>query len=744
MAELSRPDSAKSASALEWRVFRWQFAAVVVVLATILGGGAFLRQRLDQSTGALIASTARARMQVNAVNAVLDTLQDAETGQRGFLLTLKPAYLEPYDAALKRIEPALDSLSALGRESYWLAERARELRSVALQKADELRHTVELAQAGDVAGALAVVVTDRGKALMDDVRARVAAIAQHAEAERARTARQLQISQSTTVGATQVALVTGLLLFGFALVAALWQRARTTATQRAERRADVQFRAAISHLRDGIAVFDGSDRLQLCNRRFAPLLGLDADLVRPGLSWAAMVAAQAEPSPALHSASPPAQPAVVEAKRGRRILELWRSAMPEGGQMLAVADITRRVQAEEVARQAQKMEVLGQMTGGVAHDFNNLLQVVSANLELVTNRLARGTIDPWVQTRLEAARAGVTRGARLTRHLLAFARRQPLAPEALDPARVLTGMEDTFRRTLGGSIELELVIGGGLWTVRADPNQLENALLNLALNARDAMAASGGAPAKLDAEYRGRLTIEAANASLDDAYAAQQAEVSPGQYVMFAVTDTGIGMTPEQLARATEPFFTTKPDGQGTGLGLSMVFGFAKQSGGHFQLYSEPGQGTTARLYIPRTTSAARPATDALPAPAVGRGELVLVVEDDPPVRQAAADALRGLGYAVIEAANADAALAMLEQGARPHLLFTDVVMPGQITSRTLAERAQAMLPGLAVLFTSGYTQNAIVHNGQLDPGISLISKPWRTEDLARQVRAVLDQAAVR
>ena len=406
--------------------------------------------------------------------------------------------------------------------------------------------------------------------------------------------------------------------------------------------------------------------------------------------------------------------------------------------MVAVADITRRVQAEDVARQAQKMEVLGQMTGGVAHDFNNLLQVVSANLELISQRLAkRDEPDSWLQARLEAARAGVVRGARLTRQLLAFARRQPLAPEPLDPARVLMGIEDMLRRTLGEAVALELVIGGGLWSVRADPNQLENALLNLVVNARDAMTGPDGMPA-------GRLTIEAANASLDKEYAARAAEVTPGQYVMYAVTDTGIGMTPDQLRRATEPFYTTKAEGKGTGLGLSMVFGFAKQSNGHFQLYSEPGRGTTARLYIPRTAAPARIASAEPVNLPMATGELVLLVEDDPGVRQVAIDALTGLGYTVQAAPDAEAALRLLEAGVRPDVLFTDVVMPGELTSRGLAERAQRMLPGLAVLFTSGYTQNSIVHNGELDPGVSLLSKPWRTEELARQMRSVLDQARAR
>ena len=484
-------------------------------------------------------------------------------------------------------------------------------------------------------------------------------------------------------------------------------------------------------------MFDAAGRLLIANPRFESILGLGDGFARPGLNWTELVAARPLVPPVLDGPVPAPGTPAQEVRERERTLDIWRSGMPGGGQIVAVADITRRVQAEEIARQAQKMDVLGQMTGGVAHDFNNLLQVVSANLELIAKRLGRAAVpDAWLTTRVEAARAGVDRGARLTRHLLAFARRQPLAPEALEPARVLTGMEDMLRRTVGGAIELELVIGGGMWAVKADPNQLENALLNLSLNARDAMSGT-----ELG---RGHLTIEAANAALDDEYAAGAADVRPGQYVMFAVTDTGHGMTPEQIARATEPFYTTKPDGQGTGLGLSMVYGFAKQSGGHFQLYSEPGRGTTAKLYIPRTLTAARAATGPVPDPPPAGGELVLLVEDDASVRQSASEALSGLGYTVIEAPDSDAALALLRDGVRPAILFTDVVMPGRLTSRDMADQARRMLPNLAVLFTSGYTQNAIVHNGQLDPGINLISKPWQIKDLARRLNSALTEARAR
>ena len=714
--------------------FRRQAIGLGCVLVALIVFGTVLQYLARASIGELLRSTATAQAEIAAARDVLDGLQDAETGQRGYLLTLRPAYLEPYRQASAMLGPAFGRLQAVAARSPWLPVEAAELQRVAERKLAELRRTVEMVQEGRVTDALAVLVTDEGKTLMDDARRRVANIVDRAEAERVAQTDLLQARQSALAVGTQSALVLGLLLLGAALLLAMRNRARLAETQAAERVVAGRFKAAVEKIRDGVAVFDSEGRLNLHNERFAAALGVDPGVVRDGAAWSVVAGATALAAPVLADTLPQA-PVAQEVRQGERTLEIWRGAMPDGGQILAVADITRRVQAEEIARQSQKMEVLGQMTGGVAHDFNNLLQVVSANLELVAKRLGRAEPrDEWMLARIEAARAGVARGARLTRHLLAFARRQPLAPETLEPARLLTGMDDMLRRTMGGGIELELVVGGGLWSVRADPNQLENALLNLALNARDAMVPDESGIAT------GHLTIEAVNAALDEVYAASVAEVTPGQYVMFAVSDTGVGMTSAELARATEPFYTTKGEGRGTGLGLSMVFGFAKQSGGHFQLYSEPGRGTTARLYLPRTTAESRPQRAPV-TEAAAAGELVLLVEDDPGVRQAAAETLSSLGYAVAEAANAEAGLALIEQGLAPDVLFTDVVMPGPLSSRALAEQAQALRPGLAVLFTSGYTQNAIVHNGQLDRGIHLISKPWRAEDLAQRLQSVLAQA---
>jgi PAS domain S-box-containing protein len=380
-------------------------------------------------------------------------------------------------------------------------------------------------------------------------------------------------------------------------------------------------------------------------------------------------------------------------------------------------------QAEEALRMAQKMEAIGKLTGGVAHDFNNLLQVIGGNLQLLAKDVA-GSEKP--EQRVRNALAGVARGANLASQLLAFGRRQPLAPKVVNLGRFVRGLDDMLRRALGDGVEIETIVSGGLWNTLVDPFQVENALLNLAINSRDAM------------NGHGRLTIEAGNAALDDVYAKRNVEVTPGQYVMLAVTDTGSGMSPEVRERVFEPFFTTKPEGQGTGLGLSMVYGFVKQSGGHVKIYSEPGHGTTIRVYLPRARQEEDLETNLDVGPAKGGTETILVVEDDEEVRATVVDMLSDLGYRVLKAKHAQSALAIIESGVPIDMLFTDVVMPGPLRSTELARKARERLPSIAVLFTSGYTDNAIVHSGRLDEGIELLSKPYTHEALARKIRYVL------
>jgi PAS domain S-box-containing protein len=412
----------------------------------------------------------------------------------------------------------------------------------------------------------------------------------------------------------------------------------------------------------------------------------------------------------------------------------------EDGKLVGFAkvtrDITERREAEAALQAAQatmirsqKLEAIGQLTGGVAHDFNNLLQVISGNLQLLSKDIAG---NARAEMRVQSALAGVARGSKLASQLLAFARRQPLEPRVVNVGRLIKGMDELLRRALGGEIEVETVVAGGLWNSLIDPDQLENAILNLAINARDAMNGEG------------RLTIEASNASLDDEYVRQYDDLAAGQYVMIAVTDTGTGIPPDILERVYEPFFTTKAEDKGTGLGLAMVYGFLKQSGGHVKIYSEMGAGTTVKLYFPRSV-ASEDALVAAPSNEVKGGEeTVLVVEDDDEVREVAVSMLAELGYRVVKAKDAAGALVIVDSGIPIDLIFTDVMMPGTLRSPELARKAKERLPDVSVLFTSGYTQNAIVHGGRLDPGVDLLAKPYTREALARKIRHVLANQAQR
>ena len=393
------------------------------------------------------------------------------------------------------------------------------------------------------------------------------------------------------------------------------------------------------------------------------------------------------------------------------------------------AEIDRRSAAEEALRQSQKLDAIGHLTGGVAHDFNNLLTIIIGNLETALHHLESWTDDGQLKLarRLENAMQGAERAATLTKRLLAFSRQQPLNPTALDVNRVLNGLSDFLRRALGEDVSLEIVGSGGVWPVEADLAELEAVVLDLAVNARDAMPDGG------------KLTIETSNSYLDDAYCKRNADVRPGQYVQIAVTDTGSGMTKEVIDQAFEPFFTTKQSGQGTGLGLSQVYGFVKQSGGHVKIYSEVGEGTTVKIYLPRSVGKAAAAEPARGEPSRGRsGECILVVEDDADVRGYVVETLGALGYDVLEAAAAEGALHLLRDNKNIRLLLTDIVMPG-MNGRKLAEEARQLQPSLKILYMTGYSRNAIVHQGRLDPGVDLIQKPLTSEHLAGAVRKVLD-----
>ncbi len=421
--------------------------------------------------------------------------------------------------------------------------------------------------------------------------------------------------------------------------------------------------------------------------------------------------------------------------RARRFYEMRFNCLRDGsGQPLGAYqfsyDVTDRLkeqerlrEAEEALRQSQKMEAVGQLTGGLAHDFNNLLTGIIGSLELLQVRLGQGRIKD-IDRYVTAAQGAAKRAAALTHRLLAFSRRQTLDPKPTDLNRLVMGMEELVRRTVGPEIAVEVVTTGGMWATLIDASQLENALLNLCINARDAMP--GG----------GRLTIETANRWLDE-HAAAERDLSPGQYVSLCVTDTGVGMTPEIIARAFEPFFTTKPIGQGTGLGLSMVYGFVRQSGGQVRIYSEVGQGTTMCLYLPRHYGK----ESDKPAPHANRSAVrpeashtILIVDDEPSIRMLLIDALEEIGFNVLEAHDGPTGLNILQSDARIDLLVTDVGLPGGMNGRQLADAARTTRPALNVLFITGYAENAIIGNGQLAPGMQVLTKPFVVEALAARV----------
>ena len=558
---------------------------------------------------------------------MLSSVQDAEEGQRGYLLTGDPSYLAPYETALTELPPLQAKLRELVLDNPDQLVRLDALNADIASKMAELDQAVSLQKSGDTGGALALIKTNRGRDLMERIRT-VSDAFDDAEAA------LFQMRE------TQVANQRGLLTFLVALALA----------------------AAAT------------------------------------LAWFVWT----------------------EARRHAAQLALQN-------QMLQT-EATERQRAEAQLRQSQKMESLGQLTGGVAHDFNNMLAVIVGNLDMLTQY---GGADVTRMRRYaQNALNGATRAAALTQRLLAFSRMQPLDPQPVDVNKSVQEMSEMLRRALGEPVAVETVLSGGLWRAFVDAPQLESAILNLAVNARDAMP--GG----------GKLTIETSNAALDKAYCDSHPEVEPGQYVLLAITDTGHGMAPEVIERAFDPFYTTKRPGEGTGLGLSQVHGFLRQSHGHVKLYSEVGVGTTVKLYLPRDTSGKQPvaAPVALVSQPIEGRFTVLVVEDNAEVRDFAAAASRELGFTVLVADGAAAALEILEQHSEVSVLLTDVVMPG-INGRELADAAAALRPGLRIVYMTGYTRNAIVHNGVLDGGTRLLTKPFTLDQLDRELRDALADA---
>jgi signal transduction histidine kinase len=600
-----------------------------IILAVMIGAVLSFVASEQQSARAM-----RHAMEVETeLAAMLSVLRDAETGQRGYLLTGDDVYLDPYRAAVGRFDAEFDALRSDIASNPAQTQSLETFRNLAKAKLDELGSTIAMYRAGSKDEALEVIRSGTGKALMDRARETIGRMVD--EENRVQSALNADLSEAASrlrigiIGATAMFLV----LAVFAAWNSYGQMVRLVGSR---------------------------DALRAANEKL-------------------------------------------------------------------VEEAARRERLAAQLRQSQKMEAIGQLTGGLAHDFNNMLSVIIGSLSLLKVRVSRGegNFGRYVDSAME----GAERAATLTHRLLAFSRQQPLAPQPIDVNKFVAGMSDLLRRTIAEQIHVETVLAGGLWRTRVDPTELENAILNLAVNARDAMPEGG------------RLTIETANCHLDDNYASEH-DVPAGQYVLVAVTDSGSGMNPEVAAKAFEPFFTTKAVGEGTGLGLSQVHGFVKQSGGHVKIYSEPGEGTTIKLYLPRffgadTPMAAKTAIDQ----ATPRGdvhEVILVVEDEERARQITAETLRELGYTVRHADSAASALRIIDAEPNISLLFTDIVMP-DVSGRKLADEAQRRLPGLKVLYTTGYTRNSIVHNAIVDPDVQLISKPFTLEQLARKVREVLN-----
>ncbi len=668
---------------------------------------------------------------------------NVESGQRGYLLSkAKPVFLDEYAASMAQIPVAERELAELVRDSPQQSEAVARMSAAVNQRVAISAMRVSLAGAGHLDQAMSVNSAG-GQRAMNAARRAKADLMAHENALLAQRMRRADRADLLSFGislALSLLATIGLFMLMGSMVRANRRLAEEmrerSAAEAARAESEARYQVIFDNTADLLHVMavteEGDFVLTAVNAAYEAAVGvggagLIGRSVREVLSGASADAALAQMAVAVEGGKPVFSPERVSLPGGERFWDTVLTPLRDpGGRVRTLIgssrDVTERERAREQLRKAQRMEAVGQLTGGVAHDFNNLLQVIRGNLELIAGYVGDGPATARIKNALHAAE----RAAQLTRQLLAFSRRQPLEPKVINLGRLVTDMAEMLRRSLGESVEVETVIAGGLWNTLADPAQVESAVLNLALNARDAMP--GG----------GRLTVEITNAALDEAYAVRDDEIEAGQYVLIAVSDTGHGMNRETLARVFEPFFTTKGEERGTGLGLSMVYGFVKQSNGHVQIYSEVGQGTTVKIYLPRSREAEQ-AIDTAPLGSLrGRSEVILVVEDDDLVRASAVGMLRDLGYACIHVSDAAAAVEVLRGGAKIDLVFTDVVMPGPVKSRELAREAERLRPGIPVLYTSGYTENAIVHHGRLDEGVQLLSKPYSRDGLARKVRAML------
>ena len=663
---------------------------------------------------------------VRTASAVDEAIQDAERGQRGYLITGRDSYLDPYNSAKERLPQLLVDLQQAVADRPEQQRRLLALQGDLTTKMNELAETIAKRREQGFGTAQAMVNTDAGRIAMEAVEADIGAIIDAADM-------RLQARMATAESLEQRVLLT--FLIG-SIIAACALIAGAILLARAYRRAASSERllqATLDSVREGVAAFDADRRLIAWNQTFSRMLKLPRRTLQRCEALPAGKTAEIDRFNDYFETldaevKQTGRAALMESKAADgRSLEIFHNPAEDGGSVTTLLDRTEQRQTEEALRQAQKLEALGQMTGGIAHDFNNLLTVIIGATHLLQRAVAK---DAQALQRIDMVTVAAERGARLIQQLLAFARRQPLEPEIVNLGHLMTEVLPMVRRAVGEKVSVEYVTSGGLWNTTIDATQFQTAVLNLAINGRDAMPDGG------------KLTIEVANAALDDAYAASHPEVEPGQYVMFAITDTGKGMDAATSMRALDPFFTTKPVGEGTGLGLPQVYGFVKQTGGHLKIYSEVDEGTTIKLYLPRELGDVFSQPRQAAALALTGTETVLLVDDDEIVRATVASMLESLGYEVLTASSGVEALSILENGTAIALLFTDVVMPGPISGRKLAERAVEINPAIKILFTSGYTENSIVHNSRLDTGVEFLSKPFDRERLAVKVRRVLDGPA--
>jgi PAS domain S-box-containing protein len=673
------------------------------------------------------------------------TVQDAERGQRGYVATGDAAYLERYRKSDKEVPALLAKLKQLTADNPEQQRRWPVLEQQIGLKLADLRQTLDLGERRGLEAARQIVRTNAGFDSMQGINATFdAAIAAERALVRERLARAAEFEhQGQRAALLGAVLSTVALLLGVALILSALRRLGQT--EAAQQEADHRFRLLVEGVTDyAIYMIDPRGNVMEWNAGAERIKGYMAEeIIGQNFSRFYTEADRKAGAPeralqrALKEGKYEQEGAVRVRKDGTRFLasisiEPLRDA---SGRLVGFAKITRdidqRVRERAELTQYQKMDALGQLTGGIAHDFNNLLHVIRNAADLLERRLPDA--GPDVRKYLDMLKRNADRAASLTQRLLAFSRRQVLDPKPIYPNALIIDVSTLLKQALGENIAIETVTGAGVWWISADASQLETAILNLALNARDAMSG------------RGKVTIEISNALLDETYAAAHAEVMPGQYVMIAVSDTGPGMPPEVAAKAFEPFFTTKEMGQGTGLGLSQVYGFVKQSGGHAKIYSEPGAGTTVKLYLPRHVGTPMleppPRSPAHPG-GTERGK-ILVVEDERDVREFTATVLGELGYEVLTAGDAESALGvLLGEAGGVDLLFTDIGLPGGMNGRQLADEALKRFPRLRVLFTTGYTRNAVIHHGRLDPGVQLIVKPFTQSSLAGKVKHVLKAQA--